>query len=76
VSQISTEYKPSEQVGGGDFYDAFAIERSRLLGGVAGKGDSGSPANGAVRNAWWQTAALSHATELMKVIRLLCDQAF
>ncbi len=79
--QISTEYKPSEQVGG-DFYDVFANERGAiafLIGDVAGKGIPAAllmgVIHGAVRTASWQAAALGHESESMKLNRLLCDHA-
>ncbi len=78
---ISTEYKPSEQVGG-DFYDAFSNERGALaflIGDVAGKGIPAAllmgVIHGAVRTATWQGAALGHEIESMKLNRLLCEHA-
>ena len=79
--QISTEYKPSEQVGG-DFYDAFSSETTgtaMVIGDVSGKGIPAAllmgVIHGAVRTAMWQSAAAAHEEESQKLNRLLCEHA-
>jgi hypothetical protein len=79
--QISTEYKPSEVVGG-DFYDVFSNEANGIaviVGDVSGKGIPAAllmgVIHGAVRTALWQSAAESHEEESKKLNRLLCDHA-
>jgi hypothetical protein len=79
--QISTEYKPSEQVGG-DFYDAFSNETTGtavVMGDVSGKGIPAAllmgVIHGAVRTAMWQSAAAAHEEESQKLNCLLCEHA-
>ena len=79
--QISTEYKPSDVVGG-DFYDVFANEATgiaALIGDVSGKGIPAAllmgVIHGAVRTAGWQSAARTHEEESERLNRLLCDHA-
>jgi serine phosphatase RsbU (regulator of sigma subunit) len=79
--QISTEYKPSEEVGG-DFYDVFPSETngfSVLIGDVSGKGIPAAllmgVIHGAVRTALWQSAAAGHEQESRRLNRLLCEHA-
>ena len=79
--KISTEYKPSEQVGG-DFYDAFSNETTGtavVMGDVSGKGIPAAllmgVIHGAVRTAMWQSAAAAHEEESQKLNRLLCEHA-
>lgn len=78
---ISTVYRPSEEVGG-DFYDVFANEANgfaAVIGDVSGKG---LPAallmgviHGAVRTAGWQGAAGNHEEESRRLNHLLCERA-
>jgi sigma-B regulation protein RsbU (phosphoserine phosphatase) len=79
--QISTEYKPSEQVGG-DFYDVFPSETNGfavLIGDVSGKGIPAAllmgVIHGAVRTALWQSAVAGHEQESRRLNRLLCEHA-
>jgi sigma-B regulation protein RsbU (phosphoserine phosphatase) len=79
--QIAMEYKASEQIGG-DFYDAFSNSKDEialLIGDVSGKGIPAAllmgVIHGAVRTASWQSTALSHEAESIKLNRLLCDRA-
>lgn len=79
--QISTEYKPSDQVGG-DFYDAFSSQRDGIgivIGDVSGKGIPAAllmgVIHGVVRTASWQSATAPHEEESMKLNRLLYGHA-
>jgi hypothetical protein len=79
--QISTEYEPSEQVGG-DFYDVFPSETNGfavLIGDVSGKGIPAAllmgVIHGAVRTAEWQSSAIDHEEESRRLNRLLCEHA-
>jgi sigma-B regulation protein RsbU (phosphoserine phosphatase) len=79
--QISTEYNPSEQVGG-DFYDAFPNETNGtavVVGDVSGKGIPAAllmgVIHGAVRTASWQSAADAHQQASRDLNRLLCEHA-
>jgi sigma-B regulation protein RsbU (phosphoserine phosphatase) len=79
--QISTEYRPSEEVGG-DFYDIFPSETNGfavLIGDVSGKGIPAAllmgVIHGAVRTASWQSAAADHEEESRRLNRLLCEHA-
>jgi stage II sporulation SpoE-like protein len=79
--QLSTEYKPSEEVGG-DFYDVFPIQENGfavLIGDVSGKGIPAAllmgVIHGVARTALWQREAANHEEASMRLNRLLCEHA-
>lgn len=79
--QISTEYRPSERVGG-DFYDAFTNGKNGMavvIGDVSGKGIPAAllmgVIHGAVRTGLWQSAAAVHREASQALNRLLCEHA-